>query len=139
MIQLTEQYVTTEAEKKAQEFSNIDKNQIRKFYDDFKLIERRITENQQADDKWFEKEILPHIKFVKSKIAYSAGRKSGNKFLVSKGFKEYMDKQIDLIKTISDFNNFMMHYQAIIAYYTYYSEVGSSDTSNRNFQQHRSR
>jgi len=139
MIKLTEEYVTTDAENKAKEFSNIDKNQIRKFYDDFKLIERRITENQQADDQWFEKEILPHIKFVKSKIAYSAGRKSGNKPLVSNDFKKYMDKQIELIKTISDFKHFMMHYQAIIAYYTYYSEVGSLDASNKNFQQHRSR
>ncbi|MBP6290564.1 MAG: type III-A CRISPR-associated protein Csm2 [Spirochaetes bacterium] len=140
MIKLTEQYVTTEAEKKAQDFiSKVDKNQIRKFYDDFKLIERKITENQQATNEWFKKEILPHIKFVKSKIAYSAGRKSGNKSLVSIEFKKYMDEQINLIENILDFKHFMMHYQAIIAYYTYYSEVGSLDASNKNFQQHRSR
>jgi len=165
MIKLTEQYVTTEAEKKAQDFiSKVDKNQIRKFYDDFKLIERKITENHQATNEspflaltpdfsptgkitenhqatneWFKKEILPHIKFVKSKIAYSAGRKSGNKSLVSIEFKKYMDEQINLIENISDFKHFMMHYQAIIAYYTYYSEVGSLDASNKNFQQHRSR
>lgn len=140
MTQLTEQYVTTEAEKKAKDFiGKVDKNQIRKFYDDFKLIERRITENQQANDTWFKEEILPHIKFVKSKIAYSAGRKSGNKPLVSNDFKKYMDDQINNINTISDFKHFMMHYQAIIAYYTYHSEVDSLDSSNRNSQQHRSR
>ncbi|MEJ5362117.1 MAG: type III-A CRISPR-associated protein Csm2 [Spirochaetota bacterium] len=123
MIELNESYVTTVAENKAKEFLSIDKNQIRKFYDDFKIIERKIDENQDANDAWFQKEILPHIKFVKSKIAYSAGRKSNNKFLVSREYKEYMDKEIDKIKTISDFKTFLMHYQAIIAYYTYHSEV----------------
>lgn len=123
MIELTESYVTTKAQQQAEKFINIDKNQIRKFYDDFKIIERKIDEKQDANDAWFEKELLPHIKFVKSKIAYSAGRKSNNKFLVSKEYKEYMDNEIDKIKTISDFKTFLMHYQAIIAYYTYISEV----------------
>ncbi len=122
MIELTESYVTADAESKAKEFIKIDKNQIRKFYDDFKLIERKLDENQNANNDWFKKEILPHIKFVKSKIAYSAGRKSANGYLVTPVFKEYMDKQISAINTISDFKVFLMHYQAIIAYYTYHSE-----------------
>ncbi|MEW6527080.1 MAG: type III-A CRISPR-associated protein Csm2 [Spirochaetota bacterium] len=133
MIELTESYVTKDAEKKAADFINIDKNQIRKFYDDFKIIERKIDENQDANDAWFEKEILPHIKFIKSKIAYSAGRKSNNKFLVSNDYKEYMDEEIDKIKTISDFKIFLMHYQAIIAYYTYISEV-EGKTKTQKFQ-----
>ncbi len=135
MIKLTEAYVTTEAEKKAREFSDnnnrIDKNQIRKFYDDFKLIEKKIDENQDASEEWFKNEILPHIKFVKSKIAYSAGRKSGNKFLVTRGFKEYMENQIDLIQSMSDFKTFLLHYQAIIAYYTYISEVENKSQQQR--------
>lgn len=129
MIKLTEKYLTEDAEKKAREFQNIDKNQLRRFYDDFKLLERKINEKQDADEKWFETELLPHIKFIKSKIAYSAGRKSGNKYLLTREFKQYMDEQINAIKTMSEFKTFLLHYQAIIAYYTYISEHGRHDTN----------
>lgn len=123
MINLTKEYVTTEAEEIAKQFvKNVDKNQIRKFYDDFKLIERRIKTSNEMDDNKFKQEILPHIKFIKTKIAYSAGRKQNNKYLVSKKFKEYFDKEIDKIEKKEDFENFMMHYQAIIAYFTYLKE-----------------
>jgi CRISPR type III-A-associated protein Csm2 len=134
MIQLTEEYVTKKAEEVARTMSGKDKmekNQIRKFYDDFKILERRLNEKQDANEEWFKKELLPHIKFVKTKIAYNASRKANNKQLVTKEFKEYMDKQIDEIKTISDFKNFLMHYQAILAYFNYISEFGQQSHGNQ--------
>jgi len=118
-MELTEKYLTDEAEKQAKIYASkdnrynikLDKGQLRKFYDEFKIIERRIDSKQGANDEWFKKEILPLIKFVKSKIAYNAGRKVRYKLLVCKEYKEYMYKQIDEIKSIKDFNNFLMHYQ----------------------------
>ncbi len=136
MIQLTEGYVTTDAEKVARDkCKNMDKNQVRKFYDDFKILERKLNEKQDATDDWFKKELLPHIKFVKTKIAYNASRKVTNKQLVTKEFKEYMDAQIDKIQTISDFKHFMMHYQAILAYFNYIAEV--EKPQQQAAQQHR--
>lgn len=122
MIELTQEYLTSEAEEKAKNFArnDLDSSQLRKFYNDFKLLERKIQHKSERD---FEKEILPLIKFVKSKIAYSAGRevsgRRGKKTLVPPEFKEHMDKQIDSIKTEKDFKNFLLHYQAIIGFYTY--------------------
>ncbi len=125
-IELTEKYLTTEAEDKAKEFSKpsrqgdpksspvLDKNQLRKFYDDFKLLEKKMESTNK-----FEEEILPLIKFTKSKIAYNAGRDVGGKKLIPEEFKKHIYSQIDEIKTEKDFRNFLMHYQAIIGYYTY--------------------
>ena len=120
-------YLTTTAEDKARLFYNkrIEKNQLRKFYDDFKVLERKMLEEQEMNDDLFKKELLPYIKFVKSKIAYNAGRKQGrsNDKLVPVEYKKYMDEQIDKIETPDDFKKFLMHYQAIISYYNFISEV----------------
>ncbi|MDY6969747.1 MAG: type III-A CRISPR-associated protein Csm2, partial [Spirochaetota bacterium] len=62
----------------------------------------------------FKSKILPNIRFIKSKLAYSAGNKH-----ISKKFKDYMDSEINKINSIQDFALFLKHYQAIIAYYTY--------------------
>ena len=124
-IELTEDYLTKDAEnavKKFIKFGDI-KGQIRKFYDDFKVIERRMLESKENDkdkEENFRKKLLPRIKFVKAKIAYAAGRKKdGKKSLIPREFKEYMDTKIDEIQTRDDFKNFMLHYQAIIAYFQY--------------------
>ena len=132
VIELTEEYLTTSAEDMAKTFisDNIDKSQIRKFYDDFKLIERKML-MKRGDPDIFKKELLPLIKFEKSKIAYAAGRKKGRDFLVSKGFKTHMDAQIDRIQTEEGFRNFLQHYQAIIAYFTYFRETGVLKNDNR--------
>ncbi|MGQ9842559.1 MAG: type III-A CRISPR-associated protein Csm2 [Spirochaetota bacterium] len=140
MIQLTEDYLTKDAEEYARKFkkNNINSTQLRKFYDDFKALERRILEEQNPTDDWFKKELLPLIKFVKTKIAYSVGRKSQGAHLVSKEFKEYMDKQIDNIETISCFDVFLKHYQALISYFTYISELEDSQKQNsKNLQSRR--
>jgi CRISPR type III-A-associated protein Csm2 len=119
MSDLTEAYLTTEAEDFARKYANRNENiygQLRKFYDEFKILERRINEKQGASEEWFKKEILPLIKFVQAKIAYSAGRK-----LIEPEFKKEMDEKIKPIGSKKDFKHFMLHYQAIIAYYKYFS------------------
>lgn len=130
-IELTENYLTNDAEKIAKEFSNknLDKNQLRKFFDDFKLLERKLNHDFSEDN--FKTKILPLIKFTKSKIAYNAGRRVSNKILVPKEFKEYFDKQINNINTIKDFKNFILHYQAIIGYFTYISEYEKENFGGR--------
>ncbi|MBN2532132.1 MAG: type III-A CRISPR-associated protein Csm2 [Spirochaetales bacterium] len=122
-IELTEKYLTTDAEKAVKNFfsSGDILGQIRKFYDDFKIIERQMLESKENDkEENFRKKLLPRIQFVRAKIAYAAGRKKeGNKPLIPREFKEYMDREIKKIQTREDFKNFLLHYQAIIAYYRY--------------------
>ena len=141
MIKLSEDYLTKSAEKKAQDFCNkeIEKNQLRKFYDDFKVLERKMMGKQNIDDEWFKKELLPYIKFVKSKIAYNAGRNQSGKSnkLVPVEYKKYMDEEIDKIEKPDDFKYFLMHYQAIISYYTFIYEVEKKDRKNNDFHNHK--
>lgn len=136
MIELTENYVTKDAEKIAQSIlKDIESTQLRKFYDDFKVIERRIKEQQDLTDEKFKKEILPHIKFVGTKIVYSAGRSKGEgggqkNALVPEEFKKHILNELEKIQKVSDFRNFLMHYQAIIAYFKYEEFKGKQQSNS---------
>lgn len=121
-----EEYLTVKAEGFAKDLSgqNVDISQLRKFYGEFKMLERKLIEKRPGEED-FASEFLPLIKFVKSKIAYSAGRKSQNKILIPPIYKEHMDREIDSIKTQGDFKNFLMHYEAVIGYFTFFASQRS--------------
>lgn len=88
---------------------NTKKTQIRKFYDDFVLLQKKAD---ASDD--FGKSILPLIKFSEAKLAYACAR--GN---ISDVLRKSLVDYIDKIQTKEDFDNFLLFYQAFIAYYNY--------------------
>ncbi len=143
-IQLTEEYLTTVPERFSETIirENVEKGQLRRFYEDFKLIERRMPAAEH-DAEAFKREILPLIKFVKSKLAYAAGRKQprNNNNLISDSFKNHFVTQINAIDSREDFRTFLLHYQAIIGYYTYLESQQSRggaryEGGNRPYNQH---
>ena len=77
-------------------------SQLRKFYGDLKVIERKIHQHCH-DEETFTREYLPLIMFEKAKIAYNAGRVNNKKPLLPTVFKKHMDAQIDRVKSMKDF------------------------------------
>lgn len=123
MIPITPEYLTNQAEEKAKLFMQrgLEASQIRKYYDELKLQEKRAYEiGMNAND--FKSKILPFVKFMKAKIAYGVGRNVGGKRLVPQEFKDHMDAQINQIETFEDLKNFLLHFQAILCYFTYYKD-----------------
>jgi len=127
-IQITEDYLTKIPEEKAKLFKDrgLEASQLRKFYDELKLQEKRAYDFGATSDDKFKEKILPFVKFVKAKVAYSVGRKVSGKALVPDEFKAHMDSQIQQVNTFNDLKNFLLHYQAIICYFTYYKEKGQA-------------
>ncbi|HOM11237.1 MAG TPA: type III-A CRISPR-associated protein Csm2 [Spirochaetota bacterium] len=123
MIQITPEYLTTQAEEKAKLFKErgLESSQMRKYYDELKLQEKRAYEIASKNDE-FKTKVLPFVKFVKAKIAYGVGRTVSGKKLVPEEFKQHMDAQINRIESFEDLRNFLLHFQAIICYFTYYKE-----------------
>jgi CRISPR-associated protein Csm2 len=123
MIQISPEYLTTKAEEKAKLFKEkgLESSQMRKYYDELKLQEKRAYE-LASNNETFKSKVLPFVKFVKAKIAYGVGRNVGGKRLVPEEFKQHMDEQINKIDTFEDLRNFLLHFQAIICYFTYYKE-----------------
>lgn len=143
-IEFSEKYLNDYAKDIAEKISNFDlTNQIRKFYDEFKILERRLDESDEEDkENWFKRDLLPLIKFVKSKVVYSAGRENNKAPLIPKEFKDYLFEQIDDIDSPSKFRYFIMHYQALIGYYKYISTIEKDRDKNKqnihnNFNQNR--
>lgn len=132
-IKLTEDLLTKEAEEFGKNLGSMDSTQIRKFYDEFKLLEKKVSID--LSEEKFKSEILPLIKFVKSKIAYNAGRNVDGKILVPKVFKEKMDEYIDRIQTKEDFKNFIMFYQATIGYFTYETKPKKQEPRKNTYNQ----
>lgn len=136
-IEKTEKYLDKEPSNLAQELVKISSdlsNQLRKFYDEIKLIERKLLLNEYKNFK----DELPLIKFMKSKIIYSAARQSNGYPLIPERLKSHLLDNIDFIKNADDFRNFILHFQAIISYYKYFSsEKQSNNNQSRSYNNHR--
>jgi len=112
MLKLTEDLLKKEPEGLAVEFvkhsekEKITSTQIRKFYDDLVLLQSKVRTGVN-----FEEKILPLIRMTEAKIAYSVGRR-----VLAKLFYDRISQYIQRIQTREDFDNFILFYQAVIAY-----------------------
>lgn len=125
-IKLTKDLLTDEAEKVAQELvtKRINKNQLRKFYNDFLSLQNKAYMLQEDD---FKDTIIPLIQFSKAKLAYACGRNN-----IPKYFFITFSSYISNIESKEDFTNFMNFYQAVIGYFTYYSQIKSESIGVQN-------
>jgi len=81
--------------------------QIRKFYSDFKQLEKKVNV------KGFE-QTLPFIKMMKSKASYASN--PGNQKIPTV-FKKFLLENVDEIKTKDDFHAFMLHFEAVVGFF----------------------
>lgn len=82
-------------------------SQIRKFYDEILQFHIRL----KADPKKFEF-MLPYIKMINSKVAYSYGRD-----LIGQEFKNFISQCITKIEDQKDFEVFVSFFEAFLGYY----------------------
>lgn len=89
--------------------------QLRKFYGDFKSLEKKLEFKEQGGDpaEAF-LSVLPLIKMVKSKVAYASNPKSQK---IPKEFADWLKKNIDQIETAEDFRAFMLHFEAVVGFF----------------------
>lgn len=140
MLKLTKELLTVEPESIAKNEMENYKNknqkrasstQIRKFYDDFLLLHSKAHRDGFTEDD-FKNEILPLIAFSKAKLAYSHGRS-----IINKKFKDDIERKVNLIETLKDFDNFILFYQALIGYTKYYENERTNSFKNNRFNNSR--
>ncbi|MBF0345883.1 MAG: type III-A CRISPR-associated protein Csm2 [Nitrospirae bacterium] len=86
-------------------------SQIRKFYDEVIMFNRRVKDNPSEFEK-----ILPYLQMLNAKAAYAEGRE-----LISSGFKEFIKKNITQVTEAKDLDVFASFFEAIMGYYKYYN------------------
>jgi len=103
---IRKELLNEDAEKRAREFkaSTLTLTQLRKFYNEFKGLEKRVN----AKD--FES-VLPLIKMVRSRAFYAS---NGNK--IPKSFKDFLVKNVEAINEKKDFEAFLLHFEAVVGF-----------------------
>lgn len=107
--------VTKWAQKWADEFAPpgntrlMNAAQLRRFYGEVKRLELR-WQNSENKARTF-LEILPMIKLLKAKAAYSNVRK-----LVPDSFKQWIWDNVDMIREARDFKAFLLYFEAVVGF-----------------------
>ncbi len=87
------------------------KNKIRKFFSEFRRIERVYKNGGSTDESFYR--ILPQLKLIISKVYYDSQR-SGNSLPMS--IKSFFEKEIKSISVKEDFEEFMLYFEAILGF-----------------------
>jgi len=128
MLPLTKELLSSEPEALAKSLSaqetkkseqQVTNSQARKFYDDFLLLQKKAR--RCKDEEEFKEKILPLVAFSKAKLAYAVSRST-----IKPSFRDALTAKIDRVETRGCLDNFMMFYQALIAYLKYFFMESSS-------------
>ncbi|MCD6487302.1 MAG: type III-A CRISPR-associated protein Csm2 [Syntrophobacterales bacterium] len=89
--------------------------QLRKFYNDFKQLEKKVAKQD------FEK-VKPLIKMVKSKASYASNPSNPK---IPPQFKQFLINNVDSINSKEEFEAFMLYFEAVVGFY--YGKEGVSN------------
>jgi CRISPR-associated protein Csm2 len=108
--------VDEEARKWAESFMELKSTQMRRFYDEFRAIERKIqtgkVEEQQAN---FERD-RALIMMFKAKAVYAEKRR-----VSPRTFTQFIFDHMASIKELSDFKAFIKVFEAVVAFHRFYA------------------
>jgi len=90
-------------QKKVSSNKSLSSSQLRKFFNEFKQLEKKVN------IEGFEK-VKPLIKMVKSKASYASKK-------IHPEFKKFLIGHVDKINTDRDFKAFMLHFEAVVGFF----------------------
>ena len=88
--------------------NTLSSSQLRRFYHDFKQLEKKVKAQGFA-------RVKPLIKMMKSKASYAANPKRQGRIPAS--FKNFLADHVDSINEEADFEAFMLHFEAVVGFY----------------------
>ena len=111
---LRKELVTSEAEEVARKLTEDRRNmissaQLRRFYSDFKGLEKKQQSAQDQSSAFVS--TLPLIKMALSKAMYAKARKT-----VPVDFVKWIETHTKAINTLEDFQAFMLHFEAVVGF-----------------------
>lgn len=112
-----------EAQQQAEKFVNdrekkLNSNQLRRFYNECKNLERRFEfACQQSNDEKSQEEaffkILPLLKMIKAKVSYATNPKKPK---IPQSFSRWLNTSIDAVENTQDFRAFLLSFEAVVGY-----------------------
>ncbi len=116
-MNLRPELLDNEAKQAAESFvsgTKIKSAQLRRFYGDFKALERKLESRKSQEGASASMAflgVLPLIKMAKSKVEYALHRKT-----VPKSFVTWLTQHVDAISTEKDFAAFLLHFEAVVGF-----------------------
>lgn len=117
---LDPRFVDDEAKNKAEKFGDrLKSTQLRRFYDDVKAIERKLMlGDEKSREAVFDNE-RAMIVMLKPKAVYAANRKDA---AIPQEFLEFIFDNVDSIQDLRDFEAFVCHFEAVVAYHKFFAK-----------------
>ncbi|MDY0261379.1 type III-A CRISPR-associated protein Csm2 [Syntrophotalea acetylenica] len=92
------------------ERDSIKNSQLRRFFNEFKNLERQLAQRQGEREEVF-RSIKPLVKMANAKVAYARARK-----VVPEAFVSWLQKHVQTIETARDFEAFVLHFEAVVGF-----------------------
>ena len=92
------------------ERGSIKNSQLRRFFNEFKNLERQLS-NSQGDEEEAFKGIKPLVKMAHAKVEYAKARS-----VVPPAFVDWLKKHVLSIETAKDFKAFLLHFEAVVGF-----------------------
>jgi len=102
-------------QKRLNERMSLSSAQLRRFYGEFKRLEKKVK--AEGFDK-----VKPLIKMTKSKASYAANRPNP----IPETFKTFIIDNVNEINSQRDFEAFMLHFEAVVGFFYGIPEVRSN-------------
>lgn len=88
----------------------IKSSQLRRFFNDFKSLERRFDQLRGDPEESF-RAVKPMVKMANAKVEYAKARG-----VVPDGFLQWLQKHVTTIETAKDFKAFLLHFEAVVGF-----------------------
>lgn len=95
---------------KTDENNSIKNSQLRRFFNEFKNLERQLNQRQGNEDEAF-RSIKPLVKMANAKVVYAKARK-----VVPESFVKWLQVNVQSIETAKDFKAFLLHFEAVVGF-----------------------
>ncbi len=100
-------YNKREKKEKADVKKTLTSSQLRRFFNEFRQLEKKVNING------FDK-VKPLIKMTKSKAVYASNPRKPK---IPEAFKNFLIENVDKINTEKDFQTFMLYFEAVVGFY----------------------
>jgi len=92
------------------EKESIKNSQLRRFFNEFKGLERKLDQSQSDPEEAF-RSIKPMVKMANAKVVYAHARN-----VVPQNFVSWLQDHVKAIDTAQDFKAFLLHFEAVVGF-----------------------
>ncbi|MBC2710649.1 MAG: type III-A CRISPR-associated protein Csm2 [Desulfosarcina sp.] len=105
-----DKFVVKRPNGRTDEYRSIKNSQLRRFFNEFKGLERRLAQQPGGPEEAF-RSVKPMVKMANAKVVYAQARK-----VVPQAFVTWLQDHVQAIDSARDFKAFLLHFEAVVGF-----------------------